>query len=63
VIAALKAILNTTDLGRVRELREAIIPDPWKEAWIFLDHTPCGNVSIYLVISAAVNLLTDTRPR
>jgi hypothetical protein len=41
----MQAILNTTDLGRVHELREADIPAPWKDAWIFLDHTPCGNVS------------------
>ena len=45
MIAVLKAILGSTDLKRVHELQVMAIPESWKEAWIFLDHTPCQNVS------------------
>ncbi|KAL2271939.1 hypothetical protein VTJ83DRAFT_1310 [Remersonia thermophila] len=43
ILATLKAVLCTTDLNRYHELREADIPKAWQEAWIFLDHSPCGN--------------------
>ncbi|KAK4033158.1 Serine/threonine-protein phosphatase 6 regulatory ankyrin repeat subunit C [Parachaetomium inaequale] len=65
VIAALQAILNTTDLGRVHELREANIPAPWKEAWIFLDHTPCGNCWQFLRAIkqvTGIRIYLETRP-
>lgn len=45
VVAVLKAMLDSTDLNKVHELRGMDIPGPWKEAWIFLDHTPCESVS------------------
>ncbi len=41
----MKAMLNTTDLRRVHELRQVALPEGWREAWIFLDHEPCDNVS------------------
>ncbi|KAL2189127.1 hypothetical protein L209DRAFT_263510 [Thermothelomyces heterothallicus CBS 203.75] len=45
LIAALKAVLGTTDLRRARELKGAEIPEAWRSASIFLDHSPCVNVS------------------
>lgn len=45
IIAVLKTMLDSTDLERVHELRSIAIPEPWREAWIFLDHIPCENVS------------------
>lgn len=45
VIAALKASLNTTDVRRMAELRDAPVPEGFKEARIFLDHGPCSDVS------------------
>ncbi len=44
-IAALKAILGTTDFTRLRDLRSVDVPEPWRKAVIFLDHSPCNNVS------------------
>ncbi|KAK3906514.1 hypothetical protein C8A05DRAFT_11753 [Staphylotrichum tortipilum] len=49
IIAALKAILGTTDFTRLRDLRYAHIPAPWLEAVILLDHKPCNNVSSHSV--------------
>lgn len=49
VIAALKAILNTTDIARVHELRDAVVPEAWRVAWIFLNHSPCLSVSLPFV--------------
>ncbi|KAK4106961.1 hypothetical protein N658DRAFT_413855 [Parathielavia hyrcaniae] len=46
VIAALKAVLNSTDVRRMCELRDAAIPEHWERAWIVLDYEPCGNVSL-----------------
>ncbi len=46
VIAALKATLDTTDLTRVHELKEAAVAKDWTEAWVLLDHKPCKNVSL-----------------
>ncbi|KAK3301637.1 uncharacterized protein B0T15DRAFT_405018 [Chaetomium strumarium] len=45
VLAALQAIRETSDLKRVAELRNAAIPEAWKDAWVFIDHIPCPNVS------------------
>ena len=46
VIAALKATLDTTNLTRVHELRQATMAEGWKEAWILLDHNPCDSVGL-----------------
>ncbi|KAK4124043.1 hypothetical protein N657DRAFT_572866 [Parathielavia appendiculata] len=45
IIAALKAVLGTTDYTRMGDLRNAAVPEQWKRAWILLDHKPCDNVS------------------
>ena len=64
VIAALKATLDTTDLTRVHELRQAAVAKDWSEAWILLDHDPCENVSLLFPqetrsATDGVDLLTD----
>ena len=46
ILAALRALLDTTDLRRMHELREVAVPEAWRGARIFLDHTPCENVSL-----------------
>ncbi|KAL2136365.1 hypothetical protein VTI74DRAFT_4197 [Chaetomium olivicolor] len=65
LLAALKATFDTTDLRRVHELRDAAIPEGLREAWIFLDHTPCGNCWEFLHRIKRVTGITiylETRP-
>ncbi|KAL1839442.1 hypothetical protein VTJ49DRAFT_1512 [Mycothermus thermophilus] len=65
VLATLKAMLSTTDLSRYHELREADIPKVWKEAWVFLDHSPCGNCWDFLGAikeATGLNIYVETRP-
>ncbi|KAK0670681.1 hypothetical protein QBC41DRAFT_354907 [Cercophora samala] len=45
VLEALKEVLKTSDVGRLRELREADVPIYYREARLFLDHGPCQDVS------------------
>jgi hypothetical protein len=54
VLAALKAVLNTTDFRRMGELREFNNPECWRTAWVFLDHTLCGNVGPPMVVHAGL---------
>ncbi|KAH6627574.1 hypothetical protein F5144DRAFT_277246 [Chaetomium tenue] len=65
MIAVLKAVLDSTDLKRVHELRDMAIPEPWREAWIFLDHTPCKNCWEFLQKLkqvTGINIYVETRP-
>ncbi|KAK4152655.1 Serine/threonine-protein phosphatase 6 regulatory ankyrin repeat subunit C [Chaetomidium leptoderma] len=65
VIATRKAVLNTTDLRWARELREVVIPEPWKTAWVVLDHSPCGNCWEFLEQIrrvTGINIYVETRP-
>ncbi|KAH6841180.1 hypothetical protein B0I37DRAFT_386319 [Chaetomium sp. MPI-CAGE-AT-0009] len=65
VIAVLKAVLGSTDLKRVHDLRGIPIPGPFKEAWVFLDHTPCENCWEFLERikqATGISIYVETRP-
>ncbi|KAH6625076.1 hypothetical protein B0J18DRAFT_201635 [Chaetomium sp. MPI-SDFR-AT-0129] len=51
VIAALHANVQTTDLTRVAELGDIRLPLAWREAIIYLDHSPCHNLRTVLGVS------------
>jgi len=40
----LDKVLATSDLAKIEQLRDARIPEQWRKAKVFLDHTPCENV-------------------
>ncbi|KAK4138138.1 hypothetical protein BT67DRAFT_369462, partial [Trichocladium antarcticum] len=59
VIAALKAVLDTTDFRRMGELQETPMPDGFREAIVFLDHGPCYDVSVGLNLAVYIVTVLD----